>query len=283
MASSPQELDQKQREMWQRAAQGWERHQEAFRKKTEPVARWLVEAIDPQPGERLLELAAGPGETGFMAAQRLGAEGSLLSTDQAQEMVEVAKRRAAELGLSNIEFAVIDAQHLELEPASFDAAMCRWGYMLMGDPDEALRRTREVLRDGGRLAMATWATPDRNLWMAAPVTAMVSQGAIPPPTPGDPSPFAMPDPDDITRRLTQAGFGSVRTDRVEFVQSYPSFDAYWTETMDLAAPLADAMAALSPDAADAVRQATQQTLAQFAADDGRIEAPAVAIVAAARA
>jgi len=283
MASSPQELDQHQREMWQRAAQGWERHQAALRKKTEPVARWLVEAIDPQPGERLLELAAGPGETGFIAAQRLGTEGSLLSTDQAQEMVEVAKRRAAELGLSNIEFAVIDAQHMELEPASFDAAVCRWGYMLMGDPDEAMRRTRKVLRDGGRLAMATWGTPDHNLWMSAPVIAMVSQRAIPPPTPGDPSPFAMPDPDDITRRLTQAGFGSVRTDRVEFVQSYPSFDAYWTETMDLAAPLADAMAALSPDAADAVRQATQETLAQFTADDGSIKAPAVAIVAAARA
>jgi len=281
MALSPQELDQRQREMWQRAAEGWGRHQEALREKTAPVSRWLVDAIDPQPGERVLELAAGPGETGFMAAQRVGDEGRLLSSDQAQEMVEVAKRRAAELGLANVDFAVLDAQQMELEPASFDAVVCRWGYMLMGDPDEALRRTRKVLREGGRFAMATWATPDRNLWMAAPVMAMVGQGVIPPPNPGDPSPFAMPDPDDLERRISQAGFSSVRTDRVEFVQSYSSFDGFWTETMDLAAPLADAVAGLSEDAADAVRQASRETLAQFTADDGRIEVPAAAVVAAA--
>jgi ubiquinone/menaquinone biosynthesis C-methylase UbiE len=281
MALSQEELDQKQRELWRRAAEGWERHQAALRERTEPVSRWLVDAVDPQPGERVLDLAAGPGETGFMAAQRIGEQGKLVCTDQAPQMVEVARRRAGELGLSNVEFAVVDAQQLELEPASFDAVVCRWGYMLMGDPDEALRRTRRVLREGGRLALATWDRPDRNLWLAAAVMAMVGQGAIPPPNASDPSPFAMPDPEDIERRLTAAGFGSARTDRVEFAMSYPSFDAYWTETMDLAAPIADAVAGLTADQADAVRHAARGTLAQFTAEDGRIEAPAAAVVAAA--
>jgi ubiquinone/menaquinone biosynthesis C-methylase UbiE len=273
--------DEQQRELWRRGAQGWERRQESLREKTAPVAHWLVDAIDPQPGQRVLELAAGPGETGLIAAQRLGSQGRLLSTDQSPEMVEVAQRRAAELGLDNVDFAVIDAQQLELEPASFDAAICRWGYMLMGDPDEALRRTRLALRDGGRLALATWDRPDRNLWMAAPVIALVTQGAMPPPNPADPSPFALPDPDDLERRLRSAGFSSVQTDRVEFPQKYASFDEYWAETMDLAAPLASVVGELPSDTTETVRAAIRHALAQFTAVDGRIQAPATAVVAVA--
>jgi ubiquinone/menaquinone biosynthesis C-methylase UbiE len=281
MAAEARELDERQRELWRRGAQGWERHQESLRHKSAPVSQWLVDAIDPQPGERVLELAAGPGETGFMIAQRLGPKGGLLSTDQAPEMVEVARRRASELGLTNVEFAVVDAQELELERGAFDAVVCRWGYMLMADPDEAMRRTRLALRDGGRLALATWDRPDRNLWLAAPVLALVGHGAMPPPNPADPSPFALPDPADVERRLRSAGFSDARSERVEFKQGYPSFDHYWQETMDMAAPIAGAVSALPPADAEAVRGSARQTLSQFTAPDGEIKVPAVAVVVAA--
>jgi ubiquinone/menaquinone biosynthesis C-methylase UbiE len=279
MATDALDRDEQQREVWRRAAEGWERRQESLRERTAPVAQWLVDAIDPQPGKRVLELAAGPGETGFMAAARIGSGGRLLCTDQAPEMIEVAKRRCAELGLENVEFAVVDAQQLELDPASFDAVVCRWGYMLMGDPDEALRRTRRVLRDDGRLALATWDRPDRNLWLAAPVIALVGQGAIPPPNPADPSPFALHDREDLERRLRTAGFSEVQTDCVEFIQEYSSFQEYWSETMDLAAPLADAVAGLTPQGVEAVRAQAREALAPFTAEDGRIDAPAASVVA----
>jgi ubiquinone/menaquinone biosynthesis C-methylase UbiE len=279
MATDALDRDEQQREVWRRAAEGWERRQESLRERTAPVAQWLVDAIDPQPGKRVLELAAGPGETGFMAAARIGSGGRLLCTDQAPEMIEVAKRRCAELGLENVEFAVVDAQQLELDPASFDAVVCRWGYMLMGDPDEALRRTRRVLRDDGRLALATWDRPDRNLWLAAPVIALVGQGAIPPPNPADPSPFALHDREDLERRLRAAGFSEVQTDCVEFIQEYSSFQEYWSETMDLAAPLADAVAGLTPQGVEAVRAQAREALAPFTAEDGRIDAPAASVVA----
>jgi ubiquinone/menaquinone biosynthesis C-methylase UbiE len=281
MSLEADERDEKQRELWRRGAQGWERRQAALRQRSARVSEWLLDAIDPQPGERVLELAAGPGETGFMIAQRLGAEGSLLSTDQSPEMVEVARRRASELGLSNVEFAVIDAQQLDLEGAAFDAAVCRWGYMLMADPDGAMRRTRLALRDGARLALATWDRPDRNLWLAAPVLALVGQGAMPPPNPADPSPFALPDPADIERRLLSAGFSQARSDRVEFPHRSPSFDEYWAETMDMAAPLADAVAALSSADVEAVKASTRDTLTQFTTGDGQLEIPAASVVAVA--
>jgi SAM-dependent methyltransferase len=275
------ELDERQREFWRRGAEGWGRRQAALREKSAPVSQWLLEAIDPQPGQHVLELAAGPGETGFMAAQRVGQEGRLLCTDQAPEMIEVARRRANELGLTNVDFAVIDAQELELEPASFDAALCRWGYMLMGNPDEAMRRTRAVLREDGRLALATWDRPDRNLWMAAPAMALVAQGVIPPPNPADPSPFALPEPADLEARLSAAGFGSARAEPAQFAQRYPSFDEYWAETLDLSAPIAAALAGLSAAELEKARAATADVLSQFTGSDGRIEVPANAILASA--
>ncbi|HEY3946124.1 MAG TPA: methyltransferase domain-containing protein [Solirubrobacteraceae bacterium] len=281
MAMDAQELDRRQRELWRRGAQGWERRQASLREKTAPVSRWLVDAIGPQPGERVLELAAGPGETGFIAAQRIGPEGRLLCTDQAPEMIEVAQRRASELGLTNVDFAVIDAQELELESGSFDAALCRWGYMLMADPNEAMRRTRVALRGEGRLAMATWDRPDRNLWMAAPAMALVGHGVIPPPDPADPSPFALPDPVDVEGRLRSAGFASVRTDRLEFSQRYPSFDEYWAETLDCGAPVAAAVAGLQAAQVEAIQMATREALSQFTTEDGGLDVPASAVVAAA--
>jgi SAM-dependent methyltransferase len=196
-------------------------------------------------------------------------------------MIEVARRRASELGLNNVDFAVIDAQELELEPGSFDAAVCRWGFMLMGDPNEAMRRTRLSLRDGGRLAVATWDRPDRNLWMAAPAMALVAQGVIPPPNPSDPSPFALHDPADLERRLRSAGFASVHTDRIEFPQRYPSFDEYWAESLDCGAPIAVAVAGLQAAQAEAVRSATRETLSQFISADGHFDIPASTVVAVA--
>lgn len=281
MPTEAEELDRRQRELWRRGAQGWERRQASLREKTAPVSQWLVDAIGPQPGERVLELAEGPGETGFIAAQRIGPEGRLLCTDQAPEMIEVARRRASELELTNVDFAVIDAQELDLEPGSFDAALCRWGYMLMADPNEAMRRTHVALRGEGRLAMATWDRPDRNLWMAAPAMALVGQGVIPPPDPADPSPFALPDPVDVELRLRSAGFASVRTDRLQFSQRYPSFDEYWAETLDCGAPVAAAVAGLEAAQVEDVQMATRQALSQFTTDDGGIDVPANAVVAVA--
>lgn len=273
------EGDERQRALWRRGAEGWQRRQASLREKTARVSDWLVDALDPRPGQRVLDVAAGSGDTGFLVARRLGERGRLLCTDQAPEMVELARGRAAELGVANVEFAVLDAQRLELDPGSFDAALCRWGYMLMAAPDEAMRRTRLALREGGRLALATWDRPDRNLWLAAPVMALVAQGAIERRDPGEPGPFALHDPADLERRLLAAGFGSARAERLEFVQSYPSFDDYWAETLDLAAPLAAAVAALPADAVESARAATRETLARFTDAGGRIDAPASAIVA----
>ena len=270
--------DQEVRQAWRRAAEGWERRAPQLREATAPVSQWLVDAIDPQPGQSVLEVAAGPGETGFLVAQRLGNAGTLICSDQSPEMVDVARRRAAELGLANVRFEVIDAQQIPDQLGSLDAVVCRWGVMLMGDPDAALRGIHGVLRAGGRFAMATWDTPDRNLWMAVPGMQLVARGALPMPDPGEPGPFAMPDPGLLAARLEAVGFTDVTTDKVEFVQRYGSFDEYWAITLDLAAPLANALASLDEGARVEVRDGVRDALGEFGQPDGSLDVSASAIV-----
>jgi ubiquinone/menaquinone biosynthesis C-methylase UbiE len=274
------QLDREQKESWRRAAGGWGRRQAELRAQSEPVATWLVEAINPQPGETVLELAAGPGETGFMIAARLGATGKLVSSDQSEEMVAIGKARASELGLENVAFKVLDAQQLPLDSESVDAVLCRWGYMLMADRDAALRESRRVLRTGGRVALSVWDRPDRNPWLAAPVMQLVSRGAFARPQPDEPSPFSMANQEELVRQLERAGFSDIHVEALQYSNRYEGFDHYWDLTLDLAAPVADAVAKLDDDAAADVREQVRTALQQFVDGDGTtLSIPASALMA----
>jgi ubiquinone/menaquinone biosynthesis C-methylase UbiE len=143
------------RKVWDDQANSWYAQRGSLLADSRPVHDWLVRSVDPKPGQRLLEIAAGPGDTGFLAASRIG-NGRLVSTDIAPAMVEAARQRGAELGIDNADYRVIDAQQMDFDDASFDGAICRWGYMLMPDPATAFKETRRVLKPGGRLALAVF-------------------------------------------------------------------------------------------------------------------------------
>ena len=144
---------------WDRFSVNWEREHDYLWSKTGLLGERLVERLDPQPGDTVLELAAGNGDTGFLAAERIGSDGRLISTDFAPGMVEVARRAAEARRLGGIEFRVLDAERMDLDDGSVDGVLCRFGYMLMADPAAALAETRRVLRDGGRLSFAVWVGP----------------------------------------------------------------------------------------------------------------------------
>ena len=135
-------------------ASGWERRREDIERVSRPVREWMVQALDPQPGDTVLELAWQAPVVRAAAAAILGEQGRLISSDFSPETVEVARRRAAELRLANVEHRVMDAERMSLEDDSVDGVLCRFGFMLMSDPAAALAETRRVLRERGRLALA---------------------------------------------------------------------------------------------------------------------------------
>src|SRR3990172_4931501 len=117
-----QAIKERQREQWGRAAAGWRKHDERFRRVTAPASQRLLEAAGIAPGHRVLDIACGTGEPAFPAADIVGPAGYVLATDQAPEMLAVAREKAAERGLTNIEFRLADGEELDVEAELFDAA-----------------------------------------------------------------------------------------------------------------------------------------------------------------
>jgi SAM-dependent methyltransferase len=269
-------------ETWGEMASGWEDRHEWLMGITGRVNERLLEMADPQPGQTFLDVAAGPGDLGFDVAERVGAEGHVISSDFAPEMVEVAHRFGEARGLGNVEYHVLDAERMDLDDDSVDGVVCRWGYMLMADPGAALKESRRVLRAGGPLAFAVWRTPDRNPWAAVPGMTLVQRGHLPPPEPGAPGIFALGEPGRIRELLSGAGFGEPELEEIAFDFHYPDFEDLWDALVRLAGPFARAVAALSDDERDATRAAVKENVAPYRSEDGSYTAPASSWVVLAR-
>lgn len=257
---------------WDRMAPGWEDRREWLLSFTGAINEWLVDQVGPQPGNSILDVAAGTGDLGFAAAQRVGGEGKVLCTDFSPEMVEAARRNGQSAGLSNVEFRVLDAERMDLDDGSFDGALCRWGYMLMADPVAALAETRRVLRDGGTLAFAVWQTPDRNPWAAIPGMTLVQRGHMPPPEPGAPGIFAMGEADRVRELVTGAGFGDPTVEELTFEWRYGA-DDLWDTLTRLAGPLAAAIEKLPEDEQRETRKAIEEAMSDYR-QNGELVAPA---------
>ena len=139
MSANPDDYRAESRDRWEQSAAGWERRREEFQRMARPLSQWMVEAIAPQPGHRVLELAAGLGDTGLLAAELVRPGGEVLITDGAEAMVAAAARNAEAAGADNVETRVMEAEWIDLPTASTDGVLCRFGYMLLADPETALR------------------------------------------------------------------------------------------------------------------------------------------------
>jgi ubiquinone/menaquinone biosynthesis C-methylase UbiE len=276
-------IEKQRREIYEIAeaiAPGWERWRARIEEITAPVREWLIEELAPRPGDTVLELASGAGDTGFEAAAIVGERGRLISTDFSPAMVQVARRRGAELGIGNVHHRVMDAERVELDADSVDGVLCRFGYMLMTDPAAALAETRRVLRSGGRLALAVWGAPERNPWAAIGFGLLVEHGYMPPPEPGAPSPFALASEEQTRALLEGAGFTAVRTEEVPVRFPFRDLDEYINYATDTGGPAALVLRRLPEDEREVLKTKLGAAFAPFAAAVG-YELPGVALCAVA--
>ena len=252
-------------------AAGWESHRVWMWEGSRAAGEWLVDALDPKPGETVLGLAAGTGETGFLAAARVGDDGKLISTDFAPNMVEAAHAESNRLGLANVEHRTLDAENMDLQDSSVDGVLCRWGYMLMVDPVAAFRETQRVLREGGAVAFSVFAPAEDNPWAGIPDRLLLEVGGSAPP-PTAPGIFAMADPDRTRSLLAAAGLESKRTEDVPIAWRFQGFDGCWQFLIDIAGAISVRIAALTDDQREAFRGLFEEALEPYGTEDG-IEIP----------
>jgi SAM-dependent methyltransferase len=270
-------------ERWEHMAAGWQAQRAVFHNAVLAVSQWMVKAIHPQPGHRVLELSAGLGDTGLLAAELVQPGGSVLITDGAEAMVQAAREHAAEVGAQNVELRPMQAEWIDLPTASVDGVLSRFGYMLLLDPEAALRETRRVLKPGGRVALAVWGPLDDNPWMGVVREAIDAAGLAPTVAPDEPGPFSLSAPGAVKDLLETAGFADVEVQPLDMHFQAPSLDTWWDYVMQTSPSVAQLVHGLAPAEHYKLRDAVDAGYADYVREDGSLLVPARVLVAAATA
>jgi SAM-dependent methyltransferase len=267
--------------MWATVAGPWSEHADYVDARGASMTAKMLELSAPRPGDRVLELACGPGGLGLAAAERVAPGGEVVLSDVVAEMTSIAAARADALGLANVSTCVLDLEQIDQPDGSYDVVLCREGLMFAPDPARATREIRRVLRPGGRVALAVWGPRQRNPWLAVVFDAVSAQVGAPVPPPGIPGPFSLDDPDKLAGLLSDAGLLDVVVSEHPMPLRADSFEEWWTRTSSLAGPLAAMLAGLPDDATRALRVRLQEAVGAYVTPTG-LEFPGVALLATGR-
>lgn len=186
----------------------WAAHADHFERALHAYRDGFFAAAAIESGDRTLDVGCGTGHTTRHAA-RLAPSGSALGVDLSSAMLAVARRRAADEGVTNVRFEQADAQIHPLEQQSFDVALGHTSAMFFGDRVAGLGNIGRALRPGGRVALLTWQPLPANEWIREFTTAMAAGRDLPAPPVDAPGPFTLADPDVIRSVLHAAGFVDV--------------------------------------------------------------------------
>jgi SAM-dependent methyltransferase len=269
------------RGLWNTVAPGWREHADFIDKRAAKVTARMLELTAPQAGERVLELACGPGGTAIAAAPLVAPGGEVVASDIASEMTAIAAARAAERGLANVQAHVLDLEAIDQPDASFDVALCRDGIMLVPDPARAAGEIHRVLRTGGRAAIVVWGPRERNPWLTSFFRAAGEQLGIELPPPGMPGPFSLEDRDGFGEILAGAGFEGVVIEEHDVPLRARSAKEWSTRVVALAGPLAAILAGLPQEARDALHERLREEARPYETPRG-LEFPGLALIASAR-
>jgi ubiquinone/menaquinone biosynthesis C-methylase UbiE len=171
----------------------------------------------PLPGQRVLDIGCGFGDTTQRIAGMVGPSGEAVGVDAAANFIDTARRETAELGVENARFEVVDVQAGALG-GPYDMAFSRFGTMFFASPVAALRNVRDALGPGGRLTMVVWRRREDNLWMYR--AQQIVEGIVERPEEYDeptcgPGPFSMAGADTTTDILVHAGFEEIEVHRCD--------------------------------------------------------------------
>ena len=211
-------------EQWERkeSADWWRAGQAARQQRIGAATEKMLDLAGVQAGSRVLDVAAGTGESTLMAAQRVGGRGYVLATDQSSSMLSVAAEAARKEGLKNVETRVMNAENLELDVDSFDAVICRQALMLFPNPAKGLTEMRRVVKPEGKIAVIVFSALEKNPYQGIVFAIVQRLGNIPPPSPGEPWMFALGDPGALEERYKRAGFLNVSVQALPIQRHFPS-------------------------------------------------------------
>lgn len=249
---------------WRESAQYWQRHAQTIRKMFSPVTQALIEEAGISEGDKVLDVAGGPGEPSLTIAEVVGSTGSVTCTDAVAEMVFAAKSEAYRRGVENIFFEQCLADSLPFRDDSFDASVCRLGVMFFPDPLSGLREMLRVIKSEGSLSFAVWHKSNLNPF-AYIVTDIISRHmATPPADPDAPGAFRFAEPGKLAQILKEAGATQVRERLLKFhIEAPISRDEFWEMRSGTSGTLREKLDAMSDDLRLKIANEVKDAVAEF--------------------
>jgi SAM-dependent methyltransferase len=200
----------------EQAGPRWVKRQQQLDTQINQPGLAAMQRADVKPGEQVLDVGCGCGQTSLQLAERVGSHGSVVGIDISRPMLARARERQHELGVRNLAFLCADAQTYQFERERFDVIFSRFGVMFFNDPSAAFANLRLALRPDGRLCFLCWQALEKNDWVRVPLRAATQHVQLPPPpAPGAPGPFAFADPERVHRILTEGGFKDIHCESYE--------------------------------------------------------------------
>jgi ubiquinone/menaquinone biosynthesis C-methylase UbiE len=244
----------------------------------------------PTPGQRVLDVGCGFGDTTQRIAGLVGPEGEAVGVDAAPRFIEDAIREAREAGVANARFLVADVQETLGAEGGFDVAFSRFGTMFFASPVAALRNVRRALVPDGELVMVVWRRRIDNDWLYRAQT--IVEGIVERPEEYDeptcgPGPFSMADADTTSEILTHAGFTDIALRRCDIPITIGKDLEEALELVMALGPAGEILRLAGDRAAHLhgqVEAALREGLAEFAGNGaGELRAPASTWIVTARA
>jgi ubiquinone/menaquinone biosynthesis C-methylase UbiE len=259
-----QQYKEGQRQSWDSVAAEWQRWWKTTETAAEEVSRWLIELAVIKPGSKVLDIATGIGEPAISAAKKVNG-GHVLATDISPQMLSIAKQRAISLGLQDvIEFKEGDAETIDLPTSTFNAVLCRWGLMFLPDLKAGLSNIHKSLVDGGHLAAAVWASPDKVPFISLALNTVMKETKSPQPPPGIPGPFSLSDENNLKDSFIKSGFTDITIERINVVFNFDSAEDYSSFVHGTAAPVRAMLANETPERREEILKAITESARKYA-------------------
>lgn len=264
MASlSPEQIIEGQRQDWNRVADGWEKWDRFFDEQMAFLNHRLVADARLRSGMRVLDLGSGTGYPALLAARTVRPSGTVVGVDLAEQMLDAARRKTTLLKLSNVTFRTGDVTTLPFEAASFDAITTRFCLMFLPEIPKAVAEIARVLKPDTWVAAAIWSAPDKNPYLKVPIDVIKQFIELPPPDPSAPGIFRLAKPGELVGMLQQAGFVDISEQEFLGDVRFSSAEDYFSSLMDIAAPIQNLWAKLSPVQQTEAKQRILQTAGQY--------------------
>jgi SAM-dependent methyltransferase len=251
------------------AAEGWQRGATG-RADLRPITRRMLDLAGIGSGDRVLDIAAGTGEQTLMAAKRVGPHGFIFATDIAERMLAYLDEAAHQEGVANVQTRLMDARLLELEPESFDAAICRLALMLIPERAKALAGIRRALKPGARFAAIVPSTAEKLPHISESLAIARRHAGLPPAPFEDPGMFALGDPAVLRSTFERAGFREVAVEIVASAQRFPSLAAAMEHRRNSLPEMRPFLEQISDAKREAVWKEIEMVMRQFERSDGVI-------------